>query len=688
MAEGARVIIIGGGFGGVTLAQHLGRKLTSEIEIVLISSENHFVFTPMLAEVVGRSISPLHMVVVGRQMVRRTTWLTAQVTDIELQNHLVRYAGTGGESRSLRYDHLVLACGSVVNMNLMPGLAAYAYPIKTLGDAIYLGNDLISRLEEAAVEVDLTRRKRLLNVVVIGGGFSGVEVAGAIAEVGKEALRFYPTLEGARPQIILLQHGNMLIPELNAPSLSKFADDKLRQAGVDVRLNTGAQEITAAGVRLERGELIEAATVVSTVGTSPNPLIQKLGLRLERGRLVTNPDMSVTGASNVWALGDCAIVPNNFDQQPSPPTAQFAMRQAKQLAANLSCSFRGQPTKPFSFKALGMLASLGNRKAVAEIFGIRISGFIAWVLWRAVYLGKLPSLVLKLEVVVDWTWKALFAPNIVQLQMSRTGGVGLAHYAPGEFIFHKGDPVGNVFAIQSGTAGVYLDESSRPATILKPGEHFGERLPSDSGQGNYRVSVKAETPLDLISIRRNDFEQVLHTVTSLRAEIQRSAAALRGYEALMTMAREHPHLASLSVADNMSSPAETLSPDTSLRQAVKRFNGGSAAYPIVDEGGRLAGYCGRAELFSALRGALAFETPIRDFMRKDPPVVLEDQNLIDATVVLLREEVELLPVVSMDGSRRLVGVISPLDVILKALEPLSKDSSRSEPPSDVRTRVS
>src|SRR5262249_12649088 len=281
-----RVIIVGGGCGGVTLAQHLERKAAREIEIVLISSENHFVFTPMLAEVVGRSISPLHMAAAGRQMVHRTTWLTAQVTDIDLQTHLVRYVSAGGETASLTYDHLVLACGSVVNMNMIPGLAAYAYPMKTLGDAIYLGNDLISRFEEAAVETDATERRRLLTLVVIGGGFSGVEVAGAITGVAKHALRFYSTLKGARGHIILLQHGYLLNPELNAPSLSRFTYDKLREAGVDVRLNSSAQEVTAAGVRLKSGELIEAATVVSTVGTSPNPVIEKLGLSLEHGRLV------------------------------------------------------------------------------------------------------------------------------------------------------------------------------------------------------------------------------------------------------------------------------------------------------------------------------------------------------------------------------------------------------------------
>jgi NADH dehydrogenase len=667
-----RVIIVGGGFGGVTLAQHLERKVPSATEIVLISSENHFVFTPMLAEVVGRSISAWHMAVAGRQMVRRTRWLTAKVTDIDLQARLVRYVDEGGEIGSHTYDHLVLACGSVVNMTLMPGLAAYSYPMKTLGDAIYLSNDLISRFEEAAVETDAAQRSRLLNIVVIGGGFSGVEVAGAITEITHHALRFYPALKGERAHIILLQHGNSLIPELNAPSLSNFANYKLRDAGVDVRLNCGAQEITPAGVRLKTGELVEAGTVVSTIGTSPNPLIQSLGLPLQHGRLITNPDMSVPGASNVWALGDCAMIPNAVDQRPSPTTAQFAMRQGKQLAANLVHTFRGEPTQPFSFKNLGMLASLGNRSAVAEIMGVRVSGFVAWVLWRAIYLAKLPTLSRKLEVVVDWAWTALFSPNIVQLPMSRTGGVGLAHYAAGEFIFHKGDPIGNVFGIQSGTAGVYLDESAPPAVVLQPGEHFGWESTAGNGKPVHNVSLKAETPLELITVRRSDFERVAQNVTSLRAMIQRSQGALTGYEALMTMAREQPRLASLTVRDLMSSPAHTLSPDTSLREAVHRFSGGNLAYPVVDENGRLEGYCGRAELFNAVRSGRAPDTLVRDFMRKDLPVVMENRNLLEASVVLLREDVDLLPVASMDGTGRVVGVMSPLDVILKAIEPLTE----------------
>jgi NADH dehydrogenase len=668
------VIIVGGGFGGVTLAQYLEKKVPAGTEIVLISSENHFVFTPMLAEVVGRSLNPFHMSLAGREMVKRTTWLTAQVTDIQFQTRLVRYSGEGGESASLTYDHLVLACGSEVNMHLMPGLAAYAYPIKTLGDAFEISNDLISKFEEAAVETDSARRRRLLNIVVIGGGFSGVEVAGAITEVAKHALRFYPSIKGERAQITLLHRGNLLIPELSAPSLSGFAAEKLRQAGVDVRVNAGAEEVTAAGVRLKGGELIEAATVVSAVGTSPSPLIEKLGISLQHGRLVTNPDMSVTGVPNVWALGDCAMVPNAYDQRPSPPTAQFAMRQAKQLAANLARTFRGEPTRPFFFKNLGMLASLGNRTAVAEILGVHVSGFIAWVLWRAIYLSKLPTLRRKLEVTVDWTWSALFPPNIVQIPMSRTGGVGLAHYSSGDFIFHKGDRMTNVYAIQSGKAAVYLDESAHPAVILKPGERFGDW--SAPGTGNvHGASVKAETPLDLITIRSKDFQRVVQTIPSIRMMTRRSEAVLTGYQALMTRVKERPRLAELTVSDIMS-PAETLAPDTSLREAVKLFSRGSLGYLILDQNGQLKGYCGRTDLFDALRSGRSLDTRLEDFMRKDPPVVLENQTLVEAALVASREDVELLPVARKDGSGRIAGVMSPFDVVLKAIEPLEKPEDK------------
>jgi len=388
-----------------------------------MSRENHIVFTPMLAETVGRMVSPAHIAVPGRHMVGPTQWRTATVTNIDLEHNVVHYVSAQGARGSLTYDHLVLACGAAVDLDHVPGMAVYAHPLKVLGDALVLSNDLICRLEDAAITTDPLERTRLLTAVVIGGGFSGVEVAGAMSDLIHRTVRYYPQLGADRPQIIVLQRGDALLPELNAPSLSTFALAKLRARGVDVRLRSEAREITGMGVYLATGDRIDAATVVCTVGTTASPLVRGLGLPVERGRLVTEPDMRVRGTANVWALGDCALVPNAHDGRPSPTTAQCATRQAKALATNLLAAVRGEPTRPFRFRPLGMLASLGHRNAVAEILGVRISGVAAWLAWRAVYLARLPGFVRKIQVAVDWGWQALFPPNIVQLPTGGTGQV-------------------------------------------------------------------------------------------------------------------------------------------------------------------------------------------------------------------------------------------------------------------------
>lgn len=653
----------------MTLAQHLERATPSGTQITLISSENYLVFSPMLAEAVGRTVSPLHIVVPGRQMVQKTTWLTASATEIDLAHNEVHYLSAGGERGSTGYDHLILACGSVVNLNDVPGLAAYAYPLKTMGDAIALGNDLLGRLEEASVESDPAQRRRLLTVVVIGGGFSGVEVSGEISELMRKTRVFYPELQGERERIILLHRGDRILPELNAPSLSEFALKKLREEGVDVRLQAEAQEVTEQDVRLKSGEKIESSTIVCTVGTATNPLIRALGLPLEKDRLKTDPDMRVTGASNVWAIGDCAAIPNAHDGKTSPPTAQFATRQARQLAANIARVIRGESAEPFKFKPLGMLASLGHHNAVAEILGLHLSGFVAWFLWRGIYLAKLPTLARKLEVAIDWAWQLFFAPNIVQLQMSRTNRVGRAHYAAGEFVYRKGDPGNRFYVVQSGAAGVYLDEGAPPVSMLKPGDHFGEgALMSPDSKGMHSVSVKAETALDLVTLNRDDFTRLSDSLGVLHQEMRRSALGRRGYLGLQEIVQKEPRLASLKVSDVMSSPAETLDAGLTLEEAIERFHGGRPGYPVVDESGLVVGYCGRAELYDALRGLIPVQTPVSEFMRKDAPVVSADQSLVDAVVALMRERVEVMPVVSATDRRKVAGVLSPIDVFRKAIE--------------------
>jgi NADH:ubiquinone reductase (H+-translocating) len=414
-----RFVIVGGGFAGVTLAQRLERLLPAQTEVMVLSAENHLVFTPMLPEVVGRTISPLHVVVAGRQLTRRTKWLEARVSRIDCENNEAHYVRRDGTAASIHYTHLVLACGSAANLEEIPGVAARGYALKTVTDAIVMGNDLIGNFEAAATEPEPEARQRLLTVVVIGGGFSGVEVAGHIADLMQAIRRFYPELENEPPRVVLLHKGESLLPELHHKSLSKFTLRKLRQNGIEVRLHTEAQKADSAAVHLTSGERIETGMIVCTVGTETHPLIKSLGLPLEKGRLKTDPDMKVKGAANLWTLGDCSLVPNAYNGRPCPATAQFAMQQARQLAENLERASRGVATKPFYFRPRGMLASIGHRNAVAVIYGVKLSGFVAWFLWRGIYLAKLPTLSRKLEVAMNWACSIPFPPNIVQLGLSK-----------------------------------------------------------------------------------------------------------------------------------------------------------------------------------------------------------------------------------------------------------------------------
>jgi NADH:ubiquinone reductase (H+-translocating) len=413
-----RIVIVGGGFAGVTLAQRLEKLLPAGVEIIVLSADNHLVFTPMLPEVVGRTISPLHVVVAGRQLTRRTRWLEARVSRIDRKNHEAHYFRTDGTAASIAYTQLVLACGAAANLEAIPGLAARGYALKTVVDAIMLGNDVIGNFEAAATETEPAARQRLLTVVVIGGGFSGVEVAGHIADLMRAIHRFYPELQRQTPHVVLLQKGKLLLPELRHESLSKFTLRKLRQNGIKVRLETAAGKVDAAAVHLTSDERIETGLVVCTVGTETHPLIKGLGLPLPKGRLETEPDMRVKATANLWALGDCSLVPNAYDGHPCPATAQFAVEQAAQLAVNLKQTLRGAPTGPFKFHPRGLLASIGHRNAVAVIYGVQLSGFLAWFLWRGIYLAKLPTFSRKLAVALSWAVSLPFPPNIVQLRLS------------------------------------------------------------------------------------------------------------------------------------------------------------------------------------------------------------------------------------------------------------------------------
>ncbi|MGH8309702.1 MAG: NAD(P)/FAD-dependent oxidoreductase, partial [Steroidobacteraceae bacterium] len=385
--------------------------------LTLVSQENFITFNPLLPEVVGASILPGHVIAPHRQMIHCSHVCMALVTEIDTVNRIVHYLGEG--TGTMPYDQLVLACGTNANLDIVKGMASYALPLKTLGDALFLRNRIIARLEQAELQPDRTARRWLTSFVIVGGGFSGVETAGELVDFLHASLRYYKRISRDDLRIVLLHGTERLMPEMSA-SLGAFTLRKMRKLGVDVRLNARAVRVTDRDVHLGDGEILQAGTVVCTIGTQPNPLIDQIPAMKNRGRLVVNADLSVPGVEGVWAAGDCAAVANQLDGKVAPPTAQFAESQAKQLAANIVAKLAGQPTRAFRYRPKGQLASIGHNRAVAEIFGLKLSGFVAWLMWRGLYLLRIPTFARKSRLFLEWNWAMFFPPDIAHLGYRRT----------------------------------------------------------------------------------------------------------------------------------------------------------------------------------------------------------------------------------------------------------------------------
>lgn len=412
------IVVIGGGFAGTTLVKALERRLPAPWRVVLVSRESYTTFNPMLAEVVGASVFPEQVIAPIRQMIRRTRFVMGSVTGVDFDRRVV-LADTLAGPRTLPFEHLVFAFGTRANMALVPGMAEHALPLKLVGDAMFIRNRVLQRVARIELESDPVLRRRLGRFVVVGGGFSGVEVAGELADFLRGALRYYPRVRADELAVTILQDGERLLPELPA-RLGCLAARSLRRRGVDVRLGARAARVDADGVTLADGSEIAAATVICTIGTRPHPLVERLAVPLSRGRIDTAVDMSVPGLPGVWAIGDCALVKNAATDSPSPPTAQFAVAQARALAANLAARIAGRPTRAFAYVSKGMMATVGHMNGVAQVFGLRVSGVPAWLLWRAYYLLRMPTFGRKLHIWAEWTWGMFFRADITHLRFTRS----------------------------------------------------------------------------------------------------------------------------------------------------------------------------------------------------------------------------------------------------------------------------
>ena len=414
-----RIVILGGGFGAIAAAQELERLLREgEAEIVLIARENFSLFTPMLPEVSSGALDVRHIVTPIRSQLRRAHFILAEVEKIDVDARSVRYTHTlTGMTEELGYDQLVIALGSSTSTFGLPGVAERVFALKTLEDAGILRNRFMWLLELADTAETVEERRRLMTLVVVGGGFTGVEAVGEMVELFHSVCRFYRNVRLADISVVLIEGGKTLLPGLPA-KMGAYSERFLRKRGVDVLLGDGVKSADDDGLELASGRRIETRTIVWSAGVRPSPLVASAALPHGKGgAIVTERDMSVPGYPGVWAIGDCAAIPDGNGGF-FPPTAQHAIREGPLLARNIVAAMRGTKTQPFKYTSLGMMASLGARKAVAQLPGDRVlTGFLAWFLWRSYYLSRLPGLDRKLRVAFDWTLELLFPRDISELRV-------------------------------------------------------------------------------------------------------------------------------------------------------------------------------------------------------------------------------------------------------------------------------
>jgi NADH:quinone reductase (non-electrogenic) len=429
-----RIVVAGGGFAGVSAAQELAKQLKrahrlagqpgampgQAVEVVLLSRDNYFVFQPLLADIISGTIETTHVVVPLRRMLPSCTVEVGLIESIDTVKRTVRLQRRGGgDATIVTYDALVIALGSITDFRAVPGMAEHAVGLRTMGDAFYLRNRALDMLEEARIEQDSGRRERLLTFVVVGGGSTGVEVAAELHDLLELAARSFHDPR-VRPRVVLVHSRDLVVDELG-DRLGRYATGKLARAGIELRLGRRLVAVHADRVELSDGTQVATETVVSTVGNAPHPVLADLPTAHDaRGWLMPDTTFALPGLSNVWALGDCASIVDPSTGRPMPSTAQHAIREGPHAARNVLAALAGRPQRPFGYQQLGMLVSLGRFKAVGEIFGIKVSGLIAWFLWRTYYLMRLPSFDRRLRVAIDWTLELLLQRDIVEISVRRT----------------------------------------------------------------------------------------------------------------------------------------------------------------------------------------------------------------------------------------------------------------------------
>lgn len=433
-----QILILGGGFGGLYAALEWERllkrrDLRERVQVTLISRDNFFLFTPMLHEVAASDLDPSHIVNPLHKLLKRVDFFCGDVENIDLPRKSVRVShgttGRGGRhAHTFTYDQLILGMGSVASFGGVPGVQEHALTMRTLGDAIALRERMIESLEVANADCFAQMRAPLLTFVIAGGGFSGAETAGAMNDFLRDAIKNYSHLKAENLRVVLAHSGARVLPELGE-KLGEYATQKLRAQGVEVKLGVRVAGAEADCVSFSDGSRLACHTLVWTVGNASNPLLSALPCMTERGRVRVDQNLEVLEWPGVWALGDGAHALDE-NGQAYPPTAQHALRQGKVVARNVLAELCGGQKTAFRFKTLGQMATIGRRAGVANVLGLQFSGFVAWWMWRTIYLAKLPRLEKKVRVALDWTLDLFFSKDLVQLATPTAGVMGQVMNAP------------------------------------------------------------------------------------------------------------------------------------------------------------------------------------------------------------------------------------------------------------------
>jgi NADH:ubiquinone reductase (H+-translocating) len=678
-----RVVIVGGGFAAVQFAKTLRSKLrASECHILLFNRENHMVFHPLLADVAGASINVDAAAAPLRQMLPGVGCRTERVQRIDLASSEIEFDDGNGALTRLHYDHVVIACGAESNLGIIPGMSDHAFAFKVMRDAIDLRQHIVHQMEFAEAATDPDLRRWHLNFIIVGAGFSGVEVAGEINELVRSSTRFYHNFRKEDVVVTLVHSQDQILPEV-APKLREFARKKMEKAGITMLLNTRAVAATHEGVELNDGRMLQGATIVCTIGTATSPIVQGLDVPKERGRIRTTPEMRIEGQTNAWAVGDCAYIINAFDNKPAAPTGQFAERQGRQAALNLIRIVNGEATKPFHFKALGQLCSIGGYQAVAEMLGVHVSGFLAWLMWRGVYLFKLPTWSRRIKVALDWSWDVLFPRDLSFLNTDTAQQVAHAYYRPGDFIHRQGEPARVFSMIEEGQVEVLQKDpgtsDTRVVAVLGKGDFFGEG--ALLGNRPHETSIRARSAVRLRQIGSALFMQIAGSFAPLRELLVK--AVTHGSDFWRRLPVGKSMLEGESIAPFLDPlPAQLLTKETTFADAINALNESATGNLLVlDEKQRLWGTLDRGDLYQIIariavtsaetRGDIG-QLKLSDLLIPNSIfITLEDSALV-ASATMLDHGISGLPVVKSKDDPRPVGFLRGEKISKHVLERIAQ----------------